>query len=111
MSNVVGGSYNSSSSSGYGYGGSSASSGYGNVGGYGSKEQKKKKQEPNYSYGNSVGHFGNYSYEKSTIDKYRDAKAEKQSSTDNKKEEKKPEIQVETKKSFQTKANKLVKPG
>lgn len=71
MAGVVGGSYSNQSSSGYGYGGSS--SGYGNTGGYGGygSKESKKKEETNYNYGNTLGHFGNYSYEKSTIDKYK----------------------------------------
>ena len=81
MSNIVGGGYGSGSG-GYGgssgYGGSGYDSGYSN---YGHKEEKKKKnnESSSYNYGNSVGHFGDYSYSKSTIDKYRDTKNEKPS--------------------------------
>lgn len=70
-----------------------------------------------YNYGNSVGHFGDYSYNKSTIDKYKDSKNEKPSNSgsskyEEKKEENKPsEIQVDTKKPFEKAASKLSKPG
>lgn len=109
MSNVVGG----SSYSSYG-----SSSGYDNYGGsrYGGAKESKKKAETgsnSYNYGNTVGHFGDYGYNKSTIDKYRDPKNDKPSSSasETKKEEKKPEIQVETKKPFEKIASKLSKPG
>ena len=39
------------------------------------RKKKKDKKEDTYNYGNSVGHFGDYSYNKSTIDKYRDKDA------------------------------------
>jgi len=89
MSNVVGG-----SSYGGSYGGSS---GYGS-GAYGSSkydnDSKKKTDSNNYNYGNTVGHFGDYSYNKSTIDKYKDTKNDKPNVNTNfdggKKEEKKP---------------------
>ena len=82
MSNVVGGSAYSGnySNGGSGYGGSGygGSSGYG---GYGSREEKKKNDSSStYNYGNSVGHYGDYSYGKSTLDKYKDSKNEGTSS-------------------------------
>ncbi len=87
MSNVVGGSAYSGnySSGGSGYGGSGyGGSGYGGsggYGGYGSKEEKKKNDSSGtYNYGNSVGHYGDYSYGKSTLDKYKDSKSEGPSS-------------------------------
>lgn len=88
MSNVLGSGSNSgygSSSSGSGYGGSGSNSGYG---GYGSSEAKKNNKNDTYNYGNAVGHFGDYNYNKSTLDKYKDPKNDKPSgnSNDNKKE-------------------------
>jgi hypothetical protein len=116
MSNVVGG----GAPAGYGgpssYGGSG--SGYDNYGGSKYGESKKKSHETanTYNYGNTVGHFGDYGVNRSAIDKYRDPKNEKPSTTggytaDTKKEEKRPEIQVETKKPFEKAAGKLSKPG
>jgi len=106
MSNVVGGGYGGGSGSGYG--GSGSGSGYGGYDGgysnYGHKEEKKKKNNEGsstYNYGNSVGHFGDYTYSKSNIDKYRDTKNEKPSAGSShtskaaeKEERREPEIQV-----------------
>jgi len=89
MSGILGGnSYGSSgSNSGSGYGGNGSNNGYG---GYGSTESKKNTNNKNdtYNYGNAVGHFGDYNYNKSTLDKYKDPKNDKPSgnNTDNKKE-------------------------
>lgn len=98
MSSVVGGGAYSSS----GYGNSGSNSGYSS--GYNSKydnhDTKKKNESKTYDYGNSLGAYGDYSYNKSTLDKYKDTKNDKSSVNDNKKEEKKPEVQVETKKPF-----------
>lgn len=58
-----------------------------------------------------MGAYGDYSYNKSTLDKYKDAKNDKPSANEYKKEEKKPEVQVETKKPFEKVASKLSKPG
>ena len=111
MSNVLG----SGSSSNYdsGYGGSS-NSGYGGYGGssggysgggnnkydnYGSKNNKKDSA---YNYGNSgLGVYGDYTYNKSTLDKYKDKNEEKPTnggSGYSKPEEKKPDIVVEQRK-------------
>ena len=90
MSNVVGGSaygggggYGGNSGYGGSYGGSGGSGGYGGYNGgggygsYGSEKKKEKSKNDTYNYGNSVGHFGDYTYSKSTIDKYKDSKNEK----------------------------------
>ena len=83
MANVLGGtSYGAQQgSSGYGgsgYGGSGSGNGYSGSGNYGNREEKKKAESNNtYNYGNTVGHFGDYTYEKSTLDKYKDPKQEK----------------------------------
>lgn len=108
-----GGGYGGSSG---GYGGSGGYGNYSGMGGYSGKEEKKKHDSANtYNYGNSVGHYGDYSYGKSTLDKYKDAKNDKPSaggsSTTQKEEKKQPEINVETKKPFEKKAGKLMKPG
>ncbi len=93
MSNIVGG---SSYNGGGGSGGNSGYGGYDNYGGskYGQSKKKEKTDANNaYNYGNTVGHFGDYTYGKSTIDKYKDPKNDKPASgsTDQgKKEEKKP---------------------
>jgi len=107
MSNVVGGSGYGGGYGGSGYGGSIGGSGYGGgyggMGGYGKEEKKKQDNANTYNYGNSVGHYGDYSYGKSTLDKYKDAKNDKPStggSTSQKEEKKQPEINVETKKPF-----------
>ena len=51
------------------------------VAGYsGSKsEDKKKAENKTYDYGNSLGAYGDYTYNKSTLDKYKDAKNDKPS--------------------------------
>lgn len=129
MSNVVGGtsygagyggSYNSSSSgSGSGYGsGYGSGSGSGNGYGSSSKPDYDKKKNESLNYGSSLGYFGDYTYNKSTLDKYKDPKNDKPTatssgSTDNKKDDKKitPPIEVEVKKPFEKVAGKLSKPG
>ena len=98
MANVVGGSaysggYGGSSSGNYGGGYGGSGSGYGGSGyggnsgyggGYGSKnEQKKKQQNKTYDYGTSLGAYGDYTYNKSTLDKYKDAKNDKPSTGEN----------------------------
>eukprot|EP00178_Gracilaria_changii_P002212 TRINITY_DN13305_c0_g1_i2.p2 TRINITY_DN13305_c0_g1~~TRINITY_DN13305_c0_g1_i2.p2 ORF type:complete len:116 (-),score=25.80 TRINITY_DN13305_c0_g1_i2:920-1267(-) len=112
MSNVVGG---SSGYGGSGYGNSGYGNSYSGMGGYGKEEKKKHDNSSTYNYGNSIGHYGDYSYGKSTLDKYKDAKNDKPSATsssNNQKEERKqPEMNVETKKPFEKKAGKLMKPG
>ena len=77
MSNVIGGSayrQNSNNSGGYG-------SGYGSNSGHNSKydnyDNKKKNENNTYNYGNTLGAFGDYAYNKSTLDKYKDAKNDK----------------------------------
>jgi hypothetical protein len=111
MANVVGGSaYNNS-----GYGSNSASSNhYGNgLGGsskYDTYDNKKKAENKTYDYGNSLGAYGDYAYNKSTLDKYKDAKNDKPSTSD-KREDKKPEVVADTKKPFEKIASKLSKPG
>jgi len=79
MSNVVGG-----TSYGSGYGGS-----YGGSSGYGSQKAEEKKKNDSYNYGSGLGYFGDYTYNKSTLDKYKDAKNDKPSTVgstnDNKK--------------------------
>lgn len=117
MSSVVGGgAYSNNSYGGSGYGGSN--SGYSGNSGYGAginnkydNHDKKKNESKPYDYGNSLGAYGDYSYNKSTLDKYKDAKNDKPSTNEYKKEEKKPEVQVETKKPFEKVASKLSKPG
>ena len=87
MANVVGGSaysggYGSSSGNygGSGYGGYGGSGNYGGSGYGGSKyEEKKKPENKTYDYGNSLGAYGDYTYNKSTLDKYKDAKNDKPS--------------------------------
>lgn len=102
MSNVVGG-----TTYGAGYGGSynnngSSSSGYGGSG-YGSSSYSKpdsdKKKNDSYNYGSGLGYFGDYTYNKSTLDKYKDPKNDKPgptNTTEPKKDEKKstPVIEV-----------------
>ena len=101
MSNVVGG-----TTYGGGYGGSynSSNSGSGNGGSYGSSSYSKpeggKKKDDSYNYGSGVGYFGDYTYNKSTLDKYKDTKNDKpgpssSSNTEAKKEEKKSQPVVE----------------
>ena len=86
MSNVVGGtsygsgyggSYNNNSSYGgsNGYGGSSGNGGSG----YGSQKAEEKKKNDFYNYGSGLGYFGDYTYTKSTLDKYKDPKNDKPS--------------------------------
>ena len=97
MANVVDGSaysggYGNNSSSGSyggsGYGGSAfgGNGGYGGSGNYGGtgysgskSEDKKKAENKTYDYGNSLGAYGDYTYNKSTLDKYKDAKNDKPS--------------------------------
>lgn len=78
MSNVVGG-----TSYGAGYGGSynnnSNYSGYGSS--YGSSKPESEKKNDSYNYGSSVGYFGDYTYNKSTLDKYKDAKNDRPTTT------------------------------
>ena len=78
MSNVIGGSaYRQNSNNSGGYGGS----GYGSNSGHNSKydnyDNKKKNENNTYNYGNTLGAFGDYTYNKSTLDKYKDAKNDK----------------------------------
>jgi hypothetical protein len=103
MANVVGGAaysggYSNSSSYGNsGYGGS-GNGGYGGSGSYGGNnnsgygnskhEEKKKTENKTYDYGNSLGAYGDYAYNKSTLDKYKDAKNDKPSESN--KEERQP---------------------
>lgn len=118
MANVVGGTTYGSGGSGS-YGGSNGSGGYGGNSGYGyggsnkyENENKKKNENNAYNYGTGPGAFGDYSYNKSTLDKYKDAsKTDKSTTNESRKEEKKPEIVVETKKPFEKVASKLSKPG
>ena len=120
MSSVVGGGAYSnsgygSSNSGYsGYNGGNSGYGGNSSGGYSSKydhHDKKKNESKPYDYGNSLGAYGDYSYNKSTLDKYKDAKNDKPATNEYKKEDKKPEVQAETKKPFEKVAGKLSKPG
>jgi len=85
MSNVVGGnsgSYdggrNNSGYGGSGYGGSGyGGSGYGGGSNYDSYSSKNKKESSSYNYGNEgLGVYGDYTYNKSTLDKYKDKKEE-----------------------------------
>jgi hypothetical protein len=80
MSNVVGG-----TSYGSGYGGSynnnssyGGSNGYGSNS-YGSSKAEEKKKNDSYNYGSGPGYFGDYTYSKSTLDKYKDPKNDKPS--------------------------------
>jgi hypothetical protein len=76
MSNVVGG-----TSYGGGYGGRyNNNSNYGGSSGYGSGSSKAEdKRNDSYNYGNGLGYFGDYTCNKSTLDKYKDTKNDKTS--------------------------------
>lgn len=74
MSNVVGG-----NSYGAGYGGSyNNNSNYsGHSSSYGSSKTDSEKKNDSYNYGSGLGYFGDYNYNKSTLDKYKDAKGDR----------------------------------
>lgn len=77
MSNVIGGSAYRENSNNGGYGGGYSGSNSGNNSKYDNYDNKKKNENNAYNYGNSLGAFGDYAYNKSTLDKYKDAKNDK----------------------------------
>ena len=83
MSNVLGSGSSSNYDSGYGGSSSYGGSGYGGQGSrydnYGSsKNSKNSKKDSAYNYGSAgLGVYGDYTYDKSTLDKYKDKYEEK----------------------------------